>query len=97
MLVDDMMQFLLYHGEDTTENFHLLSRKMKCLGTVVTEKLIAAHLLCQRGAVEQVGMKHQGSELYERDIGSTLHSHYLTGSKTRHRHLVEVVGRTAIR
>ena len=44
MLVDGAMQFLLYHGEHTPKDLHLLGGKMQSLGAGITEELVAVYL-----------------------------------------------------
>ena len=44
MLIDSVMQFLLYHGEHSTKDFHFLSGEMQSLGAGIAEELIAAYL-----------------------------------------------------
>ena len=97
MLVDGPVQFLLYHCEHTTEHFHLLGGEMQSLGTGIAEELVAAYLLSQRGAVEKVGMEHQGRELGKRHIGVWFNINDLPRGKAGHSHLVKVIGRAAVR
>ena len=97
MFVDGPVQFLLHHRENTTEHFHFLGGEMEGLGAGVAEELVAAHLLSQRGAVEKVGMEHQGCELGKRHIGVWFNINNLPRGKAGHSHLVEVVGCAAVR
>ena len=97
MLVDGSVQFLLYHGEHTPKDFHFLCGEMQSLGTGIAEKLVAVYMPASGSAIENVGMKHQGCELGKRHIGVWLYLHHLPRGKAGHSHLVEVVGRAAVR
>ena len=97
MLVDGPVQLLLYHCEHTPKDFHFLGGEMQSLGAGVAEELVAAHLLSQRGAVEKVGMEHQGCELGKRHIGVWFNINNLPWGKAGHSHLVEVVWCAAVR
>ena len=44
MLVDGAMQFLLYHGEHTPKDLHLLGGKMQSLGAGIAKKLVAVYM-----------------------------------------------------
>ena len=96
MFVNGAVQFLLYHGEHTSKDVHLLGREMQSLRTGIAEKFVAAHLLAQSGTTEEVGMEHQSRETSKGDIGVGLHLYHLSWGKARHGHLVKVVRRAAI-
>ena len=97
VLVNGAVQFLLYHGEHTPKDFHFRGREMQRLVAGIAEKLIAAHLSAQGGAIEKVGMENQGCELGKGHLGVGLHPYHLPRRKTRHGHLVNVVRCSAVR
>ena len=96
MLIYRMLQFLLNHREDVTEDIDLGSGQVYCFVACIVEELVSGDVLAKLSAVEQVGMKSQYRIFGKWNTWNGLNLNRLSWSKRSYGHLVKIIFGSAV-